>query len=326
MGAKITTDGGQHLRVVVDGENHWSAHGVPGFVAATDSIEEERPPARKSSATLESQQRRDMSVESNARLIVLGSRGSIPVCGTEFAVYGGGTTSFALAVDDQVVGFIDAGTGLMSWRSYGLQPAPSISVFFTHYHWDHIQGLSMLDLVWADDGSVMVRGPADPRSALTSVITPPWFPASLADAPGVRYETIAGSVELSGLTVTPFGVEHPQGAVGYRVDGPSSSVAVVTDHEAGSNVDASIIDVIRGVDALIHDGQYLPEEAVTHRGWGHSTWEDAVTAAVASGADRLILTSMDPRRTDDEVDAIVHTARRQFHATEAAYPGLSVSL
>lgn len=265
-------------------------------------------------------------MESNARLIVLGSRGSIPVCGTDFAVYGGGTTSFAIVVDDLIVGFVDAGTGLMSWRSYGLQPAPSTAVFFTHYHWDHIQGLSMLDLVWRDRGEVTIYGPGDPRGALTSVIAPPWFPASLADAESVRFEPITEPVEFSGLTITPFEVEHPQGAVGYRIDGPSSSVAIVTDHEAGSESDASIIDVIRGVDALIHDGQYLPEEAAAHRGWGHSTWEDAVAAAVASGADRLILTSMDPQRTDDEVDAIVHTARRQFHATEAAYPGLSVSL
>lgn len=265
-------------------------------------------------------------MESNARLVVLGSRGSIPVCGTDFAVYGGGTTSFAIAVDDLIVGFVDAGTGLMTWRSYGLRPAPSISVFFTHYHWDHIQGLSMLDLIWTDNGDVTIYGPGDPRSALTSVITPPWFPASLADAPSAHFETITGSVELSGLTVTPFGVKHPQGAIGYRIDGPISSVAIVTDHETGSELDASVADAIRGVDALIHDGQYLPEEAAAHRGWGHSTWENAIAAAVASGADRLILTSMDPRRTDEEVDAIVHAARRQFHATEAAYPGLSVTL
>jgi hypothetical protein len=35
---------------------------------------------------------------------------------------------------------------------------------------------------------------------------------------------------------------------------------------------------------------------------------------------------LNPHRTDEDVDAIVHTARRRFHATEAAYPGLSVSL
>jgi ribonuclease BN (tRNA processing enzyme) len=265
-------------------------------------------------------------VESNLRLVVLGSRGSMPVCGGDFVVYGGGTTSFALVGDDRVVGFIDAGTGVALWRDFGLLPAPSINVFLTHYHWDHIQGLSMLDLVWNADQEIVIHGPDDPRHSLTSVIAPPWFPAPLVDAPSVCFEPIGQPVEFSGLTVTPFAVRHPQGAVGYRIDGPSSSVAVVTDHEAGSDLDETIVDTIRGVDTLIHDGQYLPEETAAHQGWGHSTWEDGVAAAIAAGVDRLIVTSLDPRRTDEDVDAIVHTARRRFHATEAAYPGLSVSL
>lgn len=265
-------------------------------------------------------------MENNVRLVVLGSRGSIPVSGAEFVVYGGATTSFALVVDDRVVGFFDAGTGVVPWRDFGMSVAPSIDVFLTHYHWDHIQGLSMLDLVWSDEHEITIYGPNDPRSALTSALAPPWFPVSLVDAPSVRFESIDGSVELAGLLITPFAVEHPQGAFGYRIDGPSSSVAIVTDHEAGSDLDGSIVDVIRGVEVLIHDGQYQPDEADTHRGWGHSTWEDAVAAALLSGANRLILTSLDPHRTDEEVDILVHTARRRFHSTEAAYPGMSVSL
>lgn len=265
-------------------------------------------------------------MENNVRLVVMGSRGSIPVSGPDFVVYGGGTTSFALAVDDQIIGFIDAGTGVFSWREFGLRAAPSIQVFVTHYHWDHIQGLSMLDLVWSEDHSVTIIGPGDPQQALTSVITPPWFPVPLKDAPLIRFESLDQPIQLPGLTVTPFGVQHPQGAIGYRIDGPSSSVAIVTDHEAGSERDEAIIAAIRGVEVLIHDGQYQPDEAEVHRGWGHSTWEDAIAAALSSGASRLILTSLDPRRTDESVDVLVHAARRHFHATEAAYPGLSVSL
>lgn len=263
---------------------------------------------------------------SDFRLVVLGSRGSIPVSGSEFEIYGGNTTSFAVVDGDHLLGFVDAGTGLMAYPAYGLAPDGPIDVFLTHYHWDHIQGISMLDLVWAGDTDIMIHGPGDPETALTSVIAPPWFPGVLADAPLVRYEPILKAVEVRGMTFTPFAVEHPHGAVGYRIDGPSSSVAIVTDHEAGSARDGAILEAIRGVDVLIHDAQYLPEEVEAHRGWGHSTWEDAVAAAADSGVDRLILTSMDPGRTDTAVGALVHNARKRFHATEAAYPGLSISL
>ncbi|MEA3501964.1 MAG: MBL fold metallo-hydrolase, partial [Actinomycetota bacterium] len=101
-------------------------------------------------------------MKSNIRLVVLGSRGSVPVSGSDFAVYGGGTTSFALIADDRVVGFVDAGTGVIPWRDYGPVAAPSVHVFLTHYHWDHIQGLSMLDLVWSDDQDMTIHGPNDP--------------------------------------------------------------------------------------------------------------------------------------------------------------------
>ncbi|HZJ48004.1 MAG TPA: hypothetical protein VFD97_03075 [Acidimicrobiia bacterium] len=98
-------------------------------------------------------------------------------------VYGGNTTSFAIADDDRLIGFIDAGTGLISYPIHGLVPAPSVDLFLTHYHWDHIQGLSMLDLIWAGDTDITIHGPDDPERTLTAVITPPWFPGVLADAP-----------------------------------------------------------------------------------------------------------------------------------------------
>jgi ribonuclease BN (tRNA processing enzyme) len=270
--------------------------------------------------------RRGVAVTTNIRLVVLGSRGSIPVSGADFEIYGGNTTSFAIVDGDRLIGFVDAGTGLISYQSHGLEPAASIDLFLTHYHWDHIQGLSMLDLVWSGGTDIVIRGPGDPHRALTAVITPPWFPGVLAEAPRVRYESIDEPVRLGELTVTPFSVEHPQRTVGYRIDGPSSSVAIVTDHESGTDRDAVIVEATRGVDMLIHDAQYLPDEIDDYAGWGHSTWEDAVLAAERVGADRLILTSLDPRRTDHEVEAIVHAARKRFYATEAAYPGLSVPL
>lgn len=260
------------------------------------------------------------------RLVVLGSRGSIPVAGPEFVRYGGNTSSFAVAVGDRVCAFIDAGTGMVSYRSHGLHLGQSLDVFLTHYHWDHIQGISMLEATWEREKEIVIHGPGGPRGALTAVITPPWFPVSLAEAPAVQFETIARSTESSGMRLTPFKVEHPQGAIGYRIDGPSKSIAIVTDHEAGTGRDRAVVDAIRGVDVLIHDAQYSPSEAEVRRGWGHSTWEGAIVAAEAAGVSRLILTSLDPRSTDDDVDAIVESVRDRFPDVEAAHPGLEVRL
>jgi ribonuclease BN (tRNA processing enzyme) len=114
--------------------------------------------------------------------------------------------------------------------------------------------------------------------------------------------------------------------VGYRIDGPTGSVAIVTDHESIPECDDVIADAIQGVDVLFHDAQYLPSEAEEHIGWGHSTWENAVAMAKRTGAKKLVLTSHDPRRTDDDIHAMVAAARVEFENTIAAGPGLELPL
>ncbi len=261
-----------------------------------------------------------------SRLVVLGTRGSIAVSGMDFVRYGGNTTAFALVVGDETVAFVDAGTGLLAYRNHGLSLARSVNIFLTHYHWDHLQGLSMFDAIWAEDGEIVIHGPGGPEHSLVEVIAPPWFPVPLADATAVRYETVSRPVEVHGLLITPFLVEHPQGAFGYRVDGPSASLAIVTDHEAGTGRDAAIVEAIHGVDVLIHDAQYQPDEIAQRRGWGHSTWVDAVIAAEISGARRLLLTSLDPRSTDGDVDRMLRSAQERFPETDVARPGVEVRL
>lgn len=261
-----------------------------------------------------------------AHITVLGGRGSIPVSGSMFARYGGNTTCFALVVDGTAVAFIDAGTGLIDSASHGLQLAPSVGVFLTHYHWDHTQGLSMMDEMWSGACDICVWGPGDPAEILERAISPPLFPVSIRDVPSIRFASSDGPVEIGGLVVTPFAVHHPQGASGYRIDGPERTVAIVTDHEAGSDLDAGVLAAISGADVLIHDAQYLPEESEAHAGWGHSTHEDATKIASLAAVSELILTSHDPRRTDSAIDEMVADACEVFPNTDAVYPGMEIPL
>lgn len=259
-------------------------------------------------------------------LTILGARGSIPVSGPAFSRYGGNTTSMALSVDGDVFAFIDAGTALNAYRDHGLALKEDVSVFLTHFHWDHIQGLSMLSEMWEGRSTLEIYGEGPTEEALSQAISPPWFPVSLAGQSNLSFKGVTDPVEVESVTITSFGIYHPQGAVGYRIDGPTSGVAVITDHETESESTPRLLAAVRGVETVIYDAQYLPGEMVTHAGWGHSTWEDAVRFASDVGTDRLILTSHDPHRTDDEIDAIVASARERFPNTDAAVPGLTVEL
>ncbi len=246
--------------------------------------------------------------------------------GDAYARYGGNTTCQAIVVDDEIVAFLDAGTGLPSYGRIGVRLAPVVDVFVTHYHWDHIQGLSMFDELWKGTCGVHVWGPNDPRDAFDRAIAPPLFPVSIAEAATIDFNPLDGDVTVHGLTVRPFPVHHPQGASGFRIDGPTQSIGIVTDHESGKGLDDSIAETLQDVDVLFHDAQYLPSETETHDGWGHSTYLDAVAMAERVGAGTLVLTSHDPRRTDDHVDEIVAIVRGMFPSVEASRPGLEIAL
>src|SRR5919106_872746 len=53
------------------------------------------------------------------------------------------------------------------------------------------------------------------------------------------------------------------------------------------------------------------QELESHRGWGHSTFEQAVAVAAEAGAQQLVLFHHEPEHGDELVDRLVNEARRQ---------------
>ena len=82
-----------------------------------------------------------------------------------------------------------------------------------------------------------------------------------------------------------------------------------------------------GADVLIYDAQYLPAEYEKgKKGWGHSTWREAVKIVMESGAKELILFHHDPDHPDTCIDAIVAEARNHYPAVRAAAEGMELHL
>ena len=89
---------------------------------------------------------------------------------------------------------------------------------------------------------------------------------------------------------------------------------------------------LKAVDLLIHDAMYTPKELEQHRGWGHSTYEEAVTLAQDAGAKQLVLFHHEPEHGDEAMDGL-QAAARKFAKTrggslkvEAAQEGMQVTL
>lgn len=263
-----------------------------------------------------------------------GVRGSRPVSGPATDRYGGHTLCIDIEVDPGRRFVVDGGTGLIALESALHMPDGGMEFhcFLTHYHWDHIQGLLFFTPLFDERNRFVFYGHrADGwtvHRALEEALRPPWFPVSIDDtAARKRYVDVdSGPFEIGDLTVTPATLHHPQGVTAYRFDHGGSSVVIATDYERGDPAsDAALARLARGAGTLIHDAQYTPDEYPGHYlGWGHSTRHHAVEAAREAGVERLILVSHDPARTDDQIDAIVATAREEFPATEAAFEGMTV--
>lgn len=74
-----------------------------------------------------------------------GVRGSLPVCGREFERFGGNTTCIRILREKaNRIAIVDAGTGIRNLGKEIIKAGLSqqiINILFTHFHWDHIQGL-----------------------------------------------------------------------------------------------------------------------------------------------------------------------------------------
>jgi ribonuclease BN (tRNA processing enzyme) len=70
-------------------------------------------------------------------------------------------------------------------------------------------------------------------------------------------------------------------------------------------------EFVRGVDLLIQDAQYTPEEYDEHRGWGHGSTAYVTDVAVQAAARRVALFHHEPTHADADIDRMVEYSRRR---------------
>ena len=280
-----------------------------------------------------------------------GTRGTIPTPGAHTARYGGNTACVEVRDGHGHLVILDAGTGIRGLGKHlaGERTPDGVRahILLSHAHWDHIQGLPYFAPFFKKGNVITVWGPkqgdVEMGDILRQLMQPVVFPVPL-DALAATLEVKhvnAEPIETEGCTITSMRVRHPAVTLGYRLALPGGiSVVYVTDDElgpagsydVGSKWRERFVKFIGGADLLIHDAMYTPEECVTHAGWGHSSYVEAVELARESGAKRLALFHHEPEHTDDATDEIAERARevaaRHGGRTEivAAAEGLNITL
>jgi len=251
----------------------------------------------------------------------------VPTPATENLGYGGNTACLTIRCGDQPLLVFDAGTGIRVLGNALAQNTP-LHLFLTHFHWDHIQGIPFFSPIQHPDSTATIHSsaePADLERILAAQMNPPYYPVAMpAD---LRYEKSAEPIHIGDVVIRPFPLHHPNGATGYRIESPDATVVYASDHEHGDPAaDATLLDYAQFADILIYDAQYTPQEYVHRRGWGHSTWREAVQLASSARVKQLILFHHDPTRTDQRLAQIVRDAQTEFEPTSAAKEGWSIKL
>jgi phosphoribosyl 1,2-cyclic phosphodiesterase len=271
------------------------------------------------------------------RLTFCGVRGSTPAPGAAFLRYGGSTSCVAVQADGEPVRLLlDGGTGLTNATALIEGPYDG-DVLLGHLHWDHTHGLPFFAAGGRAGSRVRVLLPAQgasPEAVLERAFSPPHFPIVPAQlGPGWSFAAIDEGVRRIGdFEVLAREIPHKGGRTfGYRVSDDTGSIAYLSDHSptsAGPGPDGlgerheAALALAHDVDVLVHDAQHSASEFPSVDYLGHASVEYAVTLGEEAGARTVVLFHHGPRRTDDEVDALLAGVQDRGVRVIAAYEGL----
>jgi phosphoribosyl 1,2-cyclic phosphodiesterase len=283
-----------------------------------------------------------------------GTRGSIPTPGAQTVRYGGNTPCTEVRTDDGWLIILDAGTGIRELGRTLIERANGASIqgdiFLTHAHWDHIQGIPFFAPIFGRGNHFTIWGSETLEKSVDQIVrdqmSPVVFPVTFQELDAtIDFRTLSAGTRCdgTGYEVTAFTVQHPGGALGYRFiepGGRGGALVYVSDNELGAHERygspadwrRQLVEFVRGAALLIHDTTYTTEEYDHHRGWGHSTFRDAVELALEAGVAKLVLFHHEPRRTDDQLDGCLAECRALVKArggalqVVAAAEGLTLTL
>jgi ribonuclease BN (tRNA processing enzyme) len=241
--------------------------------------------------------------------------------------FGGNTTCLEIVLRSGRRIVIDGGTGIRLLGEHLQTTVATIRIhlFLTHNHWDHLIGLPFFFPIYREDSEILIDGWPLAYQAMQRVFDDHmgdgFFPVAFDELKAhtsFLNKISRNPLVLDDAHIDAMPLNHPQGCLGFRFREDDQTLVFITDNELGLDGGYRFPDFVKfaqGADLLIHDAQYLPEDMPMHRGWGHSSYEEAVQLALEAGAKTLLLTHHDPGRTDARIRDIIKRARRQVQAS-----------
>jgi len=244
-----------------------------------------------------------------------GTRGLISSPHKNKDIYGGNTTCIQILYKKHLI-IVDTGFGVTNLGEKLMQQIlqnqeVTVHILYTHYHWDHTQGLPFFHPIYFPTSTLHIYSPLSGESAMEQLDV--LFDGSYSPFAGINsmpskviFHEVKESIDIDGLKISYTSLDHGWNrnlTYAYRFDSPDkSSLVIATDHEArAGKMNDGLIKFSKRCSMLVHDGQYTEKEYQEHQNWGHSSIEAALENAIKCKASKVLLTHHSPHRTDEMI-------------------------
>ena len=248
-----------------------------------------------------------------------------------FGTVGGNTTCVEVkSLGNELI--FDAGTGIRAFgKSPNLPKDKIYNLFFTHFHWDHMQGFPFFDPAYNPESEFNIYSTNDDaRKLLEQQMSQPYYPVPFsALTKKFNFMTLVPgtTINIGNTKIACCPMSHPGTSYSYAVMEGNKKFVFATDVELGSNdFETSPVHelVFRNADCLVIDSQYTAEEAYRKQNWGHSAFCYAIDFAVHWGIKNVYLFHHEPTYDDKKLHSIVQAAR--WYAQYIAHEEMNIDI
>ncbi|HTX73198.1 MAG TPA: MBL fold metallo-hydrolase [Rectinemataceae bacterium] len=282
---------------------------------------------RVSAADIESQESRELFLSSLPDYL--------------FSTVGGNTACVEVRTSEDCRFIFDAGTGIrdLGAEIVGSRKSSICHVFFSHFHWDHIQGLPFFGPAFDARNRISFYSPIPTfRSILENQMKPPYFPITMdVMAASKHFHVLDGApVKVGGVEILYRPMNHPGGCYSYEIRESGLKVIYSTDtelREEDFRKSPANAEYFQNADLMILDTQYTLGEAIEKYNWGHSSFSLAADFAASWSIKRLVLFHHEPSYSDRKIEGIFKNAEWYVEHLESrgievylAHEGLEIEI
>jgi phosphoribosyl 1,2-cyclic phosphodiesterase len=233
-----------------------------------------------------------------------------------FSTVGGNTSCVEVSTRERCRFIFDAGTGIRELGAEILAAKMSAHchLFFSHFHWDHIQGLPFFGPAFDPHYAITFYSPVPEfKSILEGQMKPPYFPVTMDVMSAEKEFRVLGGdpVAVGGVKISYRAMSHPGGCYSYAVEEGGLKAIYSTDTELREEDFRRTSEnraYFQDADILVLDTQYTLGEAIEKYNWGHSSFSLASDFAATWGIKRLVLFHHEPSYSDLKIESLFKNA------------------